>query len=154
MRASPDGSLLAVDVVTHKPNDPTLLAGSLVATVPSGGGLVTSLTASPDFASYPDWGPGGARLAFGTFDLGVVPVGFPRSEILTVRPDGSDPARITEAGLARYGEARWNPDGSSLVGVMLAGHQPKPRLVTIDAHTGDFTVLGPFGWEPDPRPVP
>jgi hypothetical protein len=151
---SPDGSLLAVDVVTRKPNDPTLLSGSLVATVGSGGGPVTSLTASLDFASYPDWDPVGDRLAFGTFDIGTVPVGTPASEIFTVRPDGSDPAQITEDGRIRYGEARWNPDGSSLVGVMLAGHAPKPQLASIDARTGDFTVLGPFGWEPDPRPVP
>jgi Tol biopolymer transport system component len=151
---SPDGATIAFEIVAHDPSDPTTVTGSLIATIAPAGGAPQRITAFDSNAAYPDWSRDGKRLSFNTYDLREVRGYRHGAYIATMAADGSGVRQLTDDGfLYRAGEARWLPDGASLLAVTLT-HSTPPELVHVDAETGAVVQIGLNGRMPAPRPLP
>jgi Tol biopolymer transport system component len=95
---SPDGARLAYIVAR-----PAAERGVRIVDVATG--AVTKVTSGPD--NFPAWSPSGDLIAFtrSPRSLGGA------SQILAVRPDGSDLVRLTLAPGAQDAHSSWSPDG-------------------------------------------
>ena len=85
---SPDGATIAFDIVRWDPTD-TFLDGSVVATVPSGGGAVRRLTTMDEFMAHPDWRPDGTELVMNSYDLANGHDLDQPSNLYAIKPDGT-----------------------------------------------------------------
>ena len=156
---SPDGSTIAFD---DEHWDPTgaFLDGSRIGTIPSEGGKITWLTQYNTFAAWPDWHPTKDLISFNSYDLGNMQQVDHPSNLWTMRSDGSDVQQITnltDPAKLRATQARWMPDGSSLI-VSCASGNPVNDVMPcfVDPASGIVTypVLIPSGARPDMRPIP
>jgi dipeptidyl aminopeptidase/acylaminoacyl peptidase len=96
---SPDGKYIAFS--TDKGG------ASQIATVPFEGGWVFGLTHGAEECSGPAWSTDGKRIIYHASSQ----VGLRRTDIYSVAPDGSAPARLTPADSAEYWSASFSPDG-------------------------------------------
>jgi Tol biopolymer transport system component len=161
-RWSPDGDRLVVELLE--------LAGDGAEAAMAGDGLaIVDLAAAapslqeivpPDrFANNPDWSPDGERIVFSAPAEGGEP-GGKLSDLWTVRPDGSDPVRVTDVAAAG-GTAihpTFTPDGERIIFVL--DDPAAGRMAVIAAVRPDGSDLGPAtstsvtGTHPRLRPTP
>ena len=97
---SPDGKTLAFHV------------GRDVHTMPSSGGEPRRLTTDPANGMYPSWSPDGLQLAFMSWRNG-------RTEIFTMKSDGTDQKVLVSMDPGDAVDPRWSPDGSQIAFVHL-----------------------------------
>jgi TolB protein len=95
---SPDGTKLVF--VVAQPTDERGLA-----TLDLASGTVTRLTSGPD--NFPAWSPLGDRIAFTRAPRSIGGA----SQIFTVRPDGTEPVRLTLTPGAQDAHPAWSPEG-------------------------------------------
>lgn len=161
-RWSSDGETIAFDMLKWDPTNKFLI-GSLIATVPAGGGKVHRLTQFDSFAAAPDWGPDDTLLAFNTYDIGNMHGIDQASNVYTVAPDGSKLRQVTSdstGGRMRIGLPRWSADGGRMwVSVLRDGETgasgaPLSELAWIDSRTGTLHELHVEGKGARPRPLP
>jgi Tol biopolymer transport system component len=97
-----------------EPSDPQ--TGQVaVFVVNADGSVLHRLTPWKMLAGDPDWSPNGNRIVFSTHPLREYPSG--RSELYTMRPDGSGMHALTSNGEngPRATEPRWTPDGKAIL---------------------------------------
>jgi len=155
-RWSSDGRTIAFDTMKWDQTNQFPI-GSLIATVPAGGGNVHRLTDFASFASAPDWSPDDSVLAFNTYDLGNVHGTDQPSNVYTVAPDGTNVRQITTAstdGTMRIGLPRWSADGSRIWVSVTREGETGPSIAWIDPLTGALHELPLEGKGPRPRPLP
>lgn len=108
---SPDGRTIAFVTRVETTDGPT---GDLY-TIAIDGSELTNLTHNPEgvLTGDPDWSPDGETIAFTTS------IDDPRgdddiytSQIYTIRPDGSDPLRLTRHETTLKGNPKWNAQGT------------------------------------------
>lgn len=97
--ASPDGRTLALTA--------NMFLGWQVYTMPAAGGKLTKITS--DASCRPDWSPDGSRIAV------VSPRADGKGDIFTIKPDGSEPRRVTVDDKNYDYDPAWSPDGRYLV---------------------------------------
>jgi Tol biopolymer transport system component len=97
---SPDGRTLAFHV------------GRDVNTMPAAGGELRRLTTDPENGMHPSWSPDGQRLAFMSWRRG-------KTEIFTMKADGSDQKVLVSMERGDAVDPRWSPDGSTIAFVHL-----------------------------------
>jgi Tol biopolymer transport system component len=159
---SPDGTLIAFDIQHF---DPTGLSldGSLVATVPAGGGEVRRLTTFDTFMAHADWSPDGHLLVMNSYDLGNINATDQPSNLYTMKPDGSDLRQLTTSsvdGSMRIGQPRWDPDGTRIVVSIASSTKPDnsitdTHLAFVDADGGEPVVISQVeAKDPDLRATP
>jgi Tol biopolymer transport system component len=102
---SPDGSMIAFDRIDESSigssigNRPMMNVDIYV--MDSDGSHVTQVTSTSAFEAAPEWSPDGTRIMF----IGLIddPTGYWRkSDLYTVRPDGSDITRLTTGAATGY----------------------------------------------------
>jgi Tol biopolymer transport system component len=159
---SPDGTAIAFDIQHWDPTG-QFLDGSLVATVPVGGGEVQRLTSFDTFMAHPDWSPDGQVLVMNSYDLGNIRTTERPSNLYTMKPDGSDLRQLTYSsvdGSMRIGLPRWDPDGTRIVVSIATSTAPDMsitdvRLGFVDADGGEPVLISQTdGKNPDVRPTP
>jgi Tol biopolymer transport system component len=159
-RWSSDGKTIAFDTIKWDPTN-EFVVGSLVATVPAGGGKVHRLTQFDFFAAAPDWSPDDTLLAFNTYDIGNMHKIDQPSNVYTIAPDGSKLRQVTSDstdGTMRIGLPRWSADGSRMWVSVLRDRQtgassaPLSEIAWIDASSGALTELHFEGKGARPRP--
>jgi TolB protein len=109
-------------------------------------------------AGDPDWSPDGSRIVFNTRPL----VDFPdagRSELYTIRPDGTGLRRLTAYGPngPRATQPRWTPDGKAILYTRTTQTGQPRHIYAINADgTGDTPVLTakPIYTHPILQPTP
>ena len=84
------------------------------------------LTTSHDLGS-PAWSPDGGRIAYVSDEAGSY-------DIWTVRSDGSDPRRVTNAADFQDSNPQWSPDGKTIA--LRRQLSPDPSLVMFVSDTG------------------
>ena len=77
---------------------------------------------------YPSWAPDGTRLAFMTWRNG-------RTELFTMKADGSDQRKLMDVERGDAIDPRWSPDGTRIAFVhMPEGMNGRPaRICTVGA---------------------
>lgn len=105
---SPDGRTLAFHVGrdVHTMPVPSGVEG------PASGGELRRLTTDPANGMYPSWSPDGSRLAFMSWRNG-------KTEIFTMKADGSDQKRLVSMDTGDAVDPRWSPDGAQIAFVHL-----------------------------------
>jgi TolB protein len=116
-RWSPDGKRLVFYRVRAK-SEEDWIAGTYqtaVFVVNVDGSGLRQLTPWSMLAGDPDWSPKGDLIVFSTRPLREYPYG--RSELYTMRPDGSGMKALTSYGEngPRATEPRWTPDGKAIL---------------------------------------
>lgn len=155
---SPDGSALAYSVLRWDPTD-TFLDGSLIATVPAGGGEPTRLSGFESFDASPDWHPSEDLIAFNTHDLGNTQSTDEASNLFTMRSDGSERRQLTTTstdGRLRIAQPRWTPDGTGIVAAIAQGDPVHfVEVAFVDPDSGAVTMPNREipGAHPDVRPT-
>lgn len=91
VRVSPDGRLLAIDLL------------GVLWTYSSSGGTATRLTSDLFDIAQPDWAPDGGTIVFQSYRDGVF-------NLWTIRPDGTQARQLTQ-GPYDHREPRYSPDG-------------------------------------------
>ena len=151
-RWSPDGNALVASIGLYDDTD-TAWIGEAIAVLrrtANGWSDPTVITDFSAFGSYPDWSPAGDSIVFATKDKSwfvntmtnhdkEVDWGDVTPELHTVRPDGTDLARITD--LSRHardaGQPSWTSDGR----VIFTYTDPTgPRTAFIHADGSDLEV--------------
>jgi Tol biopolymer transport system component len=159
---SPDGQMIAFDVVQWDPSD-SVAVGWLVAVVPAGGGQVRRITTFEMFMAHPDWSPNGQELVVSSYDIHDIPSTDQPSNLYTMKPDGSDLRQLTHSsvgGTKRIGQPRWSPDGTQIVVSVGLSEAPgtnisDAQLGFVSAGGGEPALLAPtiHGSQPDLRPT-
>lgn len=117
---SPDGGEIAFGLERYGIVDPFPFESSRIAAVPTDVAAepaVRFVTEASLNAWHPDWNPGDDRIVFSTMNPDQFPAGA-RSEIYSVRSDGSQLRRLTDsqgAGSDRYITPTWSPDGNEIL---------------------------------------
>ena len=142
---SPDGNRIAF--VSDRPPSGGSGAGERLYTMAADGSDVRNIAPSLRLDLYPPaWSPDGQRIAFVVYEPGG-----PRPAIYTVRPDGSDLMRISEA----LSSPSWSPDGEWIA--FTKSHDDGMGLYAIAADGSDSrlvaVVQGESGsWSPSWSP--
>jgi TolB protein len=154
-RWSPDGKKLVFERFTE-PSDPQNGQAAVFIVNVDGSGL-HQLTPWDMLAGDPDWSPKGDLIVFSTHPLREYPSG--RSELYTMRPDGSGIKALTSNGEngPRATEPRWTPDGKAILYSRVTPEGTHRSIWAID-HTGrkDGPVLTKkpdYYTHPDLQPV-
>jgi Tol biopolymer transport system component len=157
---SPDGSTLVFGILHWDPTN-TFLDGSLIATVPAGGGAGPTRVSDFDtFFASPDWHPSDDLIAFNTYELGNMHSGAGPSNLFTMRADGSDVRQVTDVSIdatLRIAQPRWTADGVGLVASLAHGDPVGwVEVVFVDPESGTVTIptIQTAGAHPDVRPTP
>jgi len=144
---SPDGATITFDVIQWDPTG-TFMIGSLVATVPSGGGTVHRLTAMDAFMAHPSWDPKGGEIVMNSYDIANGSELFKASNLYAIKPDGTGQRQITHSsvdGTMRIGVPRWDPDGSKIWVTAMAfapdGSFLTAHLGFVDSAGGEPTII-------------
>lgn len=136
-RWSPDGKRLVFYRVRAKSEEDWLEGTyqTAVFIVDVDGSNLRRLTPWNMLAGDPDWSPEGDRIVFSTRPLREFPSG--RSELYTMRPDGSGIKALTSNGAngPRATEPRWTPDGKAVVYTLENQAGTRRSIWAID-HTG------------------
>lgn len=105
------------------------------------GNNLTQLTDWDQFAGDPDWSPDGTLIVFTTHPLRVFG-GSERSDLYTMRPDGTDVRQLTHLEGSRATQPRWTPDGEAIIYTRVAasGHPRHIWAIRSDG-TNDSPVL-------------
>jgi Tol biopolymer transport system component len=74
---------------------------------------LTQLTEWDQFAGDPDWSPDGTLIVFTTYPLRVFGVAE-RSDLYTMKPDGTEVRQLTHLDGSRATQPRWTPDGEAI----------------------------------------
>jgi dipeptidyl aminopeptidase/acylaminoacyl peptidase len=134
---SPDGTEVAY---TFRPRGDLNRSEILVAGLEDG--AVRALTGTPRMHDLePAWSPDGRTIAYRSERPGYY-------ELFLVGRDGDGDRRLTSAGATHF-DFEWHPDGSRLVAVRV--QRNRSELVTVDAATGDTTVVAEGGWWSTPH---
>ncbi|MFI5254215.1 MAG: hypothetical protein ACHQ15_01975 [Candidatus Limnocylindrales bacterium] len=116
---SPDGTTIALVGDAQDPcRRTTSVSHVTLATLPFGGGSLTSLGVPDDYPQGhddPQWSPDGTRLAF-TYNARSGSIGAPKIGLLTMKGRG---LRILISG--GYAQPAWSPDGLYLAAVRTTG---------------------------------
>lgn len=156
-RWSNDDDELVVQLETSPDATQSSVIRSVLEVVPSDGSAPGTAITSPElFAAHADWHPTDDLVVFQTFDFGPFPDLSNRSQLYTVRADGSQLVQLTtdEPPGTRIGAPSWSPDGRSLVAVVGHGneHDPPVELARVDLQDGHVELLGVAGAAPRLRP--
>jgi len=113
-RWSPDGHSLVFWTERGVANGPD---ESAIFTVSTDGTNLRQLTQWSEYASDPDWSPDGQTILYSTHSLRTDWPTAVESELMTMRPDGTDRTALTSFGLGgpRAGFARWISNGSAII---------------------------------------
>jgi TolB protein len=146
---SPTGDKLAFERENCVDEGDVSTCTSILETVNAGGtGETTILSGNNPSPAAPAWSPDGTKIAFGGYPLYT---NFGGGDIYTIRPDGSNMARLTNTPDADDSFPDWSPDGRKLVATNDAG-----GIYTMNPDGTGVTTLGqPDGgspsWSPDGR---
>ncbi len=140
-RWSPDGKRLVFYRVSAE-SEEDWIAGNYqtaVFVVNVDGSGLRQLTPWNMLAGDPDWSPKGDLIVFSTRPLREYPYG--RSELYTMRPDGSGMQALTSYGEngPRAIEPRWTPDGKAILYVR-ANQAGTTRQIWVIDRTGNTDV--------------
>jgi TolB protein len=100
------------------------------------------LTTDPDNGMYPTWAPDASRLAFMSWRNG-------KTELFTMKADGSDQQRLVSMPVGSAIDPRWSPDGTRIVFVNAPETSPDPNrpetleraIYAVDVASGKVTRL-------------
>ena len=136
-RWSPDGKRLVFYRAQLK-SDGTIQTAIFVVDVD--GSNLRRLTPWDMLAGDPDWSPNGDLIVFSTHPLREFE-SLERSELYTMRPDGSDIKALTSNGEdgPRATEPRWTPDGKAILYVRET-HAGTHRSIWVIDRTGNTDV--------------
>jgi Tol biopolymer transport system component len=157
-RWSPDGNQIVFQV--DRLDDQADETGAAIAIVAAAGGEPRYLAAFEQFASAPDWGWVTDEIVFSVELLGLKRVPDPGDETWNlhgVRPDGSEPRRVTSLpDGGRLLAPRWSPGGSLLIAKEFEAATMTGGGRRIDPTTGEVApfVTGLEETRPLIRPVP
>lgn len=129
---SPDGSTVAFSRRVADTND--------LATIPAGGGAITTVTTSPlDDDEEAVWSPDGRWLAFARYPRAQDGDDGPFADIWKAAADGSGEVRLThdQNDLSGYNLPRWSPDGSRIA--YSYGHDSGGSVFVMNADGSDQT---------------
>jgi Tol biopolymer transport system component len=148
---SPDGASLAFTVYHWDPTD-QFVDGSLVATLPAGGGTVRRLTTFADDMTEGSWSPDGSEIAIAKNDVGMRHTSDQASNVYAIHADGTGLRQITKSsvdGYMRISAPEWIPDGRMLVKIGIAPHQANGDVTVNDLM---LAFVDPSGGEPELLP--
>ena len=163
-RANPDGS--EVSVLSDRPGffsdwraDGERIAFDFfepdgdeqIATARPNGSNLRVITTGPGIHEVPSWSPDGSRIVFNySPDLPDAP-GF-ETRLWTMRPDGSDARPLPMRSAGFDNEAKYSPDGRSIVFTRLrlpAGRgDPQTAIMSVGAEGGRVERLTPWSTYP------
>jgi TolB protein len=125
---SPDGRALAIQTNNH------------VVIIDLESGEKRQLTQGNSNGMAPAWSPDGQRLAFVSTRSGP-------AEIFTMRPDGTEQAKLVSMATGGVIDPRWSPDGAHIAFVLLPASPPggepldTQAIYTIDLASGRMVRL-------------
>jgi TolB protein len=105
------------------------------------GNNLTQLTEWDQIAGDADWSPDGTLIVFTTYPLRVFRVAD-RSDLYTMRPDGSEMRQLTHLEGSRATQPRWTPDGEAIIYTRVeASGRPRHIWAIRSDGTDDSPVL-------------
>jgi TolB protein len=136
---SPDGAQIAF----QRQHD-----GIGVYVMNADGSDVRRLSPTPSFDVRPSWSPDGSEIVFSRVVAPAAGSGIPDTEIDTMAADGTHVRTILGADGTFNIEARWSPDGSTIV--FMSGRSHSQQIYTMHANGSDVRMITSRGANGDP----